>query len=550
MLMKLLIMNIIKVLLSGLEIILIMSIAFTASAQLPYPVLVGYWHNWDTQDAPYVELDEVDSRYNVVNIAFGVPINGTDYEIDFTPAEVSQSIFIDQLQTLQSQGRKVLLSLGGALAPIKLDNPTERDVFISSVNGVISTYGFDGIDIDFEGSSLSVSGGTIFNPVDDPVIYLIDAILTIMQDYQTANNKKLLLTFAPETAFVQGGQSAYGSIWGAYLPVLHALRDSIDLLHVQLYNSGSMYGLDGNIYVQGTADFIIAMTEAAIQGFDVDRWSNQAGPFYGLPPEKVAIGLPACPNAAGGGFVDTATVASAVRYILGNGPKPGSYTLVNPNGYPTLAGMMTWSINWDNVNTCNNSENQFAENFERLFINPPLPVELHFFTATLNEHEEVELHWSTLSEINNDFFLIERSSDGIHWQSLFQQMGMKNSYTENFYSYIDYHPLNNQSYYRLKQVDLDGKFAYSPIVEINNTDKFSCSIYPNPTKDYMYLNVSSKEFVNLQLFNALGRIVIQAQVETNMGVSLIGLPKGIYYFVLSDPSNLMTYHAGHIVLVE
>lgn len=86
---------------------------------------------------------------------------------------------------------------------------------------------------------------------------------------------------APETAFVQGGMSSYGSIWGAYLPVIHALRDSLSLLHVQLYNSGSMYGIDGAIYTQGTADFMVAMTEAVIQGFN-----TAGGAFAGLPPEK------------------------------------------------------------------------------------------------------------------------------------------------------------------------------------------------------------------------------------------------------------------------
>ncbi|MBK7342370.1 MAG: hypothetical protein IPJ06_04190 [Saprospiraceae bacterium] len=82
---------------------------WNSAAQLPSPALVGYWHNWNAPEAPYIELDEVDSRYNVVNISFGIPINGTDYEIGFTPAQVPESTFIHQIQTLQSQGRKVLL---------------------------------------------------------------------------------------------------------------------------------------------------------------------------------------------------------------------------------------------------------------------------------------------------------------------------------------------------------------------------------------------------------------------------------------------------------
>src|SRR6185369_8430676 len=156
-----------------------------------------------------------------------------------------------------------------------------------------------------------------------------------MSNYYAVHNRRLILTMAPETAFVQGGQSAYGGIWGAYLPVIHALRDSIEILHVQLYNSGSMYGIDGNIYNQGTADFIIAETEAVIHGFN-----TSGGTFAGLPANKVAVGLPACSDAAGGGFVDTATVKAAINYLRGTGPRPGTYILNQSSGYPDLRGMM------------------------------------------------------------------------------------------------------------------------------------------------------------------------------------------------------------------
>ncbi len=329
--------------------------------QLPDPALVGYWHNWNDANAPYVQLDQIDPRYNVINLSFAVPHFGTDYQMEFIPDQVSQATLTGQIQSLQSQGRKVVISMGGATAPVSLDNISERDTFISTMNAVINTYGFDGIDIDFEGNSVSVSGGTIAAPVDAKVINLIDAIKQIMGDYYSTHQKHLILSMAPETAFVQGGMSAFGGIWGAYLPIIHALRDSLDLLHVQLYNSGSMFGIDGNIYTQGTADFIVAMTEAVIHGFN-----TSGGMFDGLPESKVAIGLPACQNAAGGGFTDTSTVRMAIDYLRGNGPQPGSYILTQTGGYPALRGMMTWSVNWDATSSCA-SVYQYAENFERIF---------------------------------------------------------------------------------------------------------------------------------------------------------------------------------------
>ena len=318
-----------------------------ASAQFPHPALVGYFHNWNTANAPYISLTNVDTRYNIINVAFATPVGLTDYRMEFTPAGVSQSTFISQIQVLQGQGRIVSISVGGATAPISLHTTAERDSFVQTMSAIIDLYGFDGMDIDFEGSSLSITGGTITSPVDLPVIHLIEAIREIMRRYFDAQHKKMFLSMAPETAFVQGGQSAFGGVWGAYLPVVHALRDSIELLHVQLYNSGTMYGIDRKIYTQGTCDFIVAMAEAVIQGF-----RTTGGIFPGLPARKIAIGLPACSRAAGGGYTPPDSVKAAMSYLLGSGPRPGVYSLANPSGYPDLRGMMTWSINWDASAAC------------------------------------------------------------------------------------------------------------------------------------------------------------------------------------------------------
>ncbi len=347
-------------------------------AQVPAPALIGYWHNWNDVNAPYIPLNQIDARYNIIDVSFAIPQFGTDYKMVFIPDQVSPSTLISQIQALQNQGKKVIISMGGATSPISLDNNAERDTFITRMNNIIATYGFDGIDIDFEGSSVLVSGGTIAAPTDAKIINLIYAIKQIMADYYAANNKRLILTIAPETAFVQGGMSAYGSIWGAYLPVIHALRDSLEILHVQLYNSGSMFGIDGNIYTQGTADFIVAMTEAVIQGFN-----TTGGFFAGLPASKVAIGLPACPSAAGGGFTDTAIVKAAIDYLRGIGPKPGNYTLTQSAGYPNLRGMMTWSINWDAMSNCASSY-QYAENYQNIFSAPSLLQNLQSTTAKMD----------------------------------------------------------------------------------------------------------------------------------------------------------------------
>jgi chitinase len=348
-----------------------------AKAQLPNPALIGYWHNWNDLNAPYIQLDAIDNRYNVIEVAFALPTSSSNMTMLFTPVIVSQSAFITKVQALQLQGKKVLISIGGATATIDLTTTANKNAFVSSMTNIINTYGFDGIDIDIEnGSSILISGGTIASPGNIAQVNLIDAIKLIMANYRITHPQKLLLSMAPETAFVQGGMSGFGSIWGGYLTLINGLRDSLDLLQVQLYNSGTMYGIDSRIYTQGTADFIVAMTEAVIRGFN-----TSGGAFAGLPASKIAIGLPACSSAAGGGFTDSATVKSAMNYLLGKGPKPGTYVLAQIGGYPNLRGMMTWSVNWDAVSTCA-SRYQYANNYESIFGNLIYPIAPNYVSTT------------------------------------------------------------------------------------------------------------------------------------------------------------------------
>ncbi|MBC7495061.1 MAG: T9SS type A sorting domain-containing protein [Flavobacterium sp.] len=325
-------------------------------------ILIGYWQNWNDAYSPYIQLNQVDPSYDIICVSFAVPTSPSDMNMLFTPDIVSQATLISQIQELHNAGKKVLLSIGGANTSISLNNITNRDAFITSMAAILNLYHFDGIDIDIEHGNSILASGTISSPTSIDCLNLIYAINQIKTNYFADNSQTMMLTMAPETAYVQGGMSAYGGIWGGYLPIIDALRNEIDYIHVQLYNSGTVFGIDGNIYTQGTADFIVAMSEAMIQGF------NTAGGFFeGLPPNKVVIGLPACPSAAGGGFTSTATVTSAMNYLRGIGPQPGTYTLAQVAGYQNLGGMMTWSINWDNVNTCNVTSNQYAQNFEQMF---------------------------------------------------------------------------------------------------------------------------------------------------------------------------------------
>src|SRR5207249_8112662 len=141
------------------------------------------------------------------------------------------------LAYLHSLGKKVLISIGGANGTVQLTTTGARDNFVSSVNSIITTYGFDGLDIDFEGQSLILNqGDTDFTAPTTPVIVnTISAIRSVQSHFGAS----FILTMAPETFFVQLGYQFYGGTClscdrraGAFLPVIYGTRDILTWLQV------------------------------------------------------------------------------------------------------------------------------------------------------------------------------------------------------------------------------------------------------------------------------------------------------------------------------
>lgn len=98
----------------------------------------------------------------------------------------------------------------------------------------------------------------------------------------------------------------------------------------------------------------------------------------------------------------------------------------------------------------------------------PLPIELVSFEAHLNI-DQVDLKWITASELNNDYFTIERSTDGVNFVTVFKVEGAGTTTHEMEYFEIDYSPIVGVVYYRLKQTDFDGKYTYSGLVPVEYT---------------------------------------------------------------------------------
>ncbi|MFD7696057.1 chitinase [Streptomyces sp. NPDC059805] len=321
---------------------------------LPAHALVGYLHASFANGSGYTRMADVPDSWDVIDLAFGEPTSVTSGDIRFDRCPVtecpnveSDAEFKAAIKAKQAAGKKVLISIGGQNGQVQLTTAAARDTFVSSVSKIIDEYGLDGLDIDFEGHSLSLNADdTDFrNPKTPVIVNLISALKTLKARY----GDDFVLTMAPETFFVQLGYQYYGTgRWGgqdpragAYLPVIHALRDDLTLLHVQDYNSGPIMGLDNQYHSMGGADFHIAMTDMLLTGFPVAGDANNV--FPPLRPDQVAIGMPATPN-AGNGHVSPAEVTRTLD-CLTKRTNCGAYA--THGTWPGLRGLMTWSVNWD-----------------------------------------------------------------------------------------------------------------------------------------------------------------------------------------------------------
>ena len=154
---------------------------------------------------------------------------------------------------------------------------------------------------------------------------------------------KLIVTMAPQTIDMLPSFPTLDN----YLQIARDLGSIITMVNTQYYNSGSMPGLNGVNYSEGSVDFITAQADAVLQ--------------Y-LSPSQVGLGLPASSSAAGGGYVSP-TVVNAALDCLTQGINCGSYVPVAR--YPSLRGAMDWSTNWDASNG-NNFSNTVAPHLAAL----------------------------------------------------------------------------------------------------------------------------------------------------------------------------------------
>ncbi|MEK6780845.1 MAG: T9SS type A sorting domain-containing protein [Bacteroidota bacterium] len=195
--------------------------------------------------------------------------------------------------------------------------------------------------------------------------------------------------------------------------------------------------------------------------------------------------------------------------------------------------------------------NDLANNFHVAStdaVNSPLPIVLLGFAAEL-KGSIIDLTWSTASELNNDFFTIERATDIEKFEEVAIVKGQGTINSKTNYTSVDESPLPGRSYYRLKQTDFDGKFTYSELRKIENSDfKTHFKIYPNPVVDRKFnfelTGIEAGIDVPLRVVNMQGISVFDAGYKSDQSgrikssVELTSVASGVYIVIINTVTGL------------
>lgn len=183
---------------------------------------------------------------------------------------------------------------------------------------------------------------------------------------------------------------------------------------------------------------------------------------------------------------------------------------------------------------------QGAENGK---LTAPLPITLVSFKGK-TQNKTHELTWATASEINNRYFAIERAGADYEWEEIAIINGAGTTDQFRSYRFKDEQPLNGSNYYRLRQVDFDGRTTYSYSIELNSERSLVQNVYPNPVTDFLHLQLN--EEAQVVLTNTIGKEVFNQNIDGTYPINMTELDRGIYLLSVRD-NNGQELHTEKIV---
>ena len=205
-------------------------------------------------------------------------------------------------------------------------------------------------------------------------------------------------------------------------------------------------------------------------------------------------------------------------------------------GSTVVTGGGTWSLAHVSVTTPSSNSataTSAALGTSQFSCHITLPVQLIYFNAQAKGSTAL-LTWSTAWERDNKGFVLERSADGIQFEAIGTVQGNGTKTNLSTYDYSDQQPLEGTSYYRLKQVDINGASTYSEIRTVSFYGNQTVQIFPNPANDFLTVNVNLDEKCDIRIYTVLGVELTNVRIEKNYStytIDLTNFASGSYIIV-------------------
>lgn len=311
-------------------------------------------------------------------------------------------------------------------------------------------------------------------------------------------------------AFLVKFNSAGSRVWGTY----YGGADKEEQYNVVTDNAG-------NVFLAG------------------DSYSSSGIASGGYQNNKVGI-----ENTFVAKFSSGGTRLSATYYGQGPGDDEDGHAAVDLSGNVYLAG---YTGSTSGIATTGAHQTSFQGIVDAFLVKfgsgTILPVELISF-AGWNEGKNNLLNWTTASEINCDYFNIEQSIDGDQFKTIGTIKGAGNSVQTISYSFVDSNPVYGINYYRLRQVDYDGGFNYSQIIDVRSKPTgIDCFIYEDETTGNFILTCPESENLQAQIFSIEGRILKAINLTNSAAnkIDLAGFSNGVYILSISNGENIQNF---------
>jgi hypothetical protein len=272
-------------------------------------------------------------------------------------------------------------------------------------------------------------------------------------------------------------------------------------------NSPGLLSLTGN-YTNTNGTLAIELAGTGVAGTNYDQFAvSGSATLGGTLNLSLISGYTPVPN-------DQFT-------IMTYGSKSGTFTTTN---LPVISPN-TWNISYN------------ASNIVLSVVAGILPLKLLNFTGKLEGSDKIALNWQSAQEEGFDKYEIEWCSDGRNWQKISEAPGTnRNAIAE--YSYL-HTKLSAVNYYRLKMIDIDGKYTYSLVLRIALAAEQTIAVYPNPAKDQVTINVPGGKPAILQLINNNGDIIMRKDLSvTATLVDINHVPVGVYTVRIIQDGNI------------